>query len=462
MPDTEESLSKIAEKISNNSVVLDVGCSSGMMGRYLALNKGCVVDGIDIDKQALENCYPIYRKVVIKNLETDELTDSFAQHSYDFIIVADVMEHLNNPDQLLSQLRMLVKPHGTIIFSVPNITHLAASLELLSGNFSYSQNGLLDNTHIRFYSRKTLIAKFLTSGLYAWEIDAVHKELEETEFHDGVSRLFPKDWLSALIDSRTDSLVYQWIVSTKLYPCLEEQKNNLPLAKNKPVPLFTSLLYWRGEGKEFAESQKIIGIKTKKNAQEYFVDFQFRDIPEDGLAQIRVDPISELKSVWIKNGKIMDSQNTVIWEWQHNGTNSELVNATWINAQVDLGKILSANNDDPQWYPSIPKSVLEKITNNSKLSLIICDNSAIIDKFLIDALDQLIASSSATIANLESQNVALKVYESGQQKIYESAQQELNELRKKCEGLELRVSDMLSSRSWRITAPFRKVGKLFR
>jgi cyclopropane fatty-acyl-phospholipid synthase-like methyltransferase len=74
IPETEESLSKIVAQIHANSVVLDIGCSSGMLGRYLVLQKECVVDGVDIDQGAIEVCRPVYRKVVIRNLETDSIT----------------------------------------------------------------------------------------------------------------------------------------------------------------------------------------------------------------------------------------------------------------------------------------------------------------------------------------------------------------------------------------------------
>jgi lipopolysaccharide biosynthesis protein/2-polyprenyl-3-methyl-5-hydroxy-6-metoxy-1,4-benzoquinol methylase/uncharacterized coiled-coil protein SlyX len=221
IPNAEESLSKISAKVASNSVVLDVGCSTGMLGRYLALEKNCIVDGVDVDEAALQQCKQGYRKTACKNLEHDNLTDIFNVESYDYIVVADVVEHLVDPDKLLSQLKLLVKPNGSIIFSIPNITHVAAGLELLLGNFSYRKNGLLDSTHLRFYSYESIIEKLKSSGLFVWEADTVRKEVRETEFNHMHMELFPQEWLEALINYRYDALVYQWVLSTKTHKKFE-------------------------------------------------------------------------------------------------------------------------------------------------------------------------------------------------------------------------------------------------
>ena len=173
--DIEESLSKIVNKIRPGSLVLDVGCGTGMLGEYLTTKRDCIVDGVDADVEAVSQSSKIYRTTAIKNLETELLTDVFKVASYDFIVVADVIEHLISPDSLLAELQKLIKPGGTVIFSVPNVTHLAVGLELLGGNFKYSNNGLLDNTHVKFYSKESLLAKLGEFGFVASEIDTVKK-----------------------------------------------------------------------------------------------------------------------------------------------------------------------------------------------------------------------------------------------------------------------------------------------
>lgn len=380
IPDIEESLSKIVEKISTNSVVLDVGCSSGMLGRYLVMQKECVVDGVDLDGDAINICHPVYRKVAIKNLENDDLLNSFAAESYDYIVVADVIEHLNQPAKLLRQLRILIKPHGTILFSVPNITHIAASLELLAGKFSYAQNGLLDNTHLRFYSYKSLQAKLAESGIYLWELDTVQRNLTDTEYGDGQVKLFPSAWLDAIITSRPDSLVYQWIFHTKIYPSLEPVNDIARYQKKLISPIFTTALYFsRAPSGGFNEANKLPGYKHEVTVNESIVEFYFQNQSNEPLSQIRIDPASDMKSIWIKQAHIINLNKEILWRWSSNDADIELVNAYWTGVSPDQGRILCSENDDPQWYPKIPLGILREVKAGDQFSMTICDNGATID-----------------------------------------------------------------------------------
>jgi lipopolysaccharide biosynthesis protein/2-polyprenyl-3-methyl-5-hydroxy-6-metoxy-1,4-benzoquinol methylase len=400
MPDIEESLSKITAMIPLQSVVLDIGCSSGMLGRFLVHEKSCVIDGIDIDESALRNCKPAYRKVIIKNLETDDFLHNLIAESYDYIIVADVIEHLIQPENLLKQLRLLVKPHGTIIFSVPNITHIAASLELLSGRFNYAQNGLLDNTHLRFYSYQSLIEKLERSGLYLSALDTVRRELSETEFGETQVSLFPRQWLEAVIESRPDALVYQWLVSTKLYPVLIPVNDVARHKKLSTCPVFTTALYWEADaGSGFNELNKLPGYKKPISNKQFEVEFRFPLSDAGSVHQLRIDPASEMKSIWVKNARLLDAGKNIVWQWDASEAQSCLVNAHWSEIKLPEGKILFSENDDPQWYPQIPPSILETIKTGSQFVMTMSDHQATLDAQLEAAWNK---------HNLEIQNEILR------------------------------------------------------
>ena len=211
---SEESLSKIVSKIQSNSTVLDVGCSSGFLGKYLIENMKCVVDGVDVDSEAIEVCRNIYRKAEVINIENNYISDVLHQ-KYDFIVVADVLEHLYDPEKFLSDIPRLVNKNGSIIFSVPNVTHIALGLDLLRGNFNYSENGLLDKTHLRFFSRSSLLKLLNKYNLFSWEIDSVNKEIFETEFSESNQDVLSYDIVEQLIKNHKDALTYQWIVTAK-------------------------------------------------------------------------------------------------------------------------------------------------------------------------------------------------------------------------------------------------------
>lgn len=467
---TEESLAKIVAKINSNAVVLDVGCSSGMLGRFLVTQKACIVDGIDIDISALEVCHPIYRKVIIKNLETDDISRDFVAQSYDYIVVADVIEHLNHPDNLLKQLRLLVKPNGSIIFSVPNITHIAASLELLGGQFNYAQNGLLDSTHLRFYSYQGLLQKLADSGIYLWDLDTVQKNVTETEFGDSQAKLFPKAWLDAVISSRPDALVYQWIFSTKIYSCLDVVDQSIRQIKQLVGPIFTTTLYWESSRSNgFNEIAKLLGYKKESAPSEYTVEFVFDHSEQEFVNQIRIDPVAEKKSVWIRRAYVINENNIICWRWPGTRGTDDVGNAYWTDLAPFQGQILCAETNAPQWLPQVPPTVLCKLKSGAKFVMVMCDDSALIDAQLEAAWNkQKIANS--LIINQQSTQIQQLLNESNQKdavlaevteyvKGLENQRVESDIFRVEVERIlqdrDAHIQQILQSGSWKFTKPFR-------
>ena len=492
--ESEESLSKIVNKIPEYSIVLDVGCSTGMLGRYLSEKKGCIVDGVDFDSAAVEISRPKYRFTAVKNLESETLTDVFKTEAYDYIVIADVIEHLISPNRLLSELKQLIKPNGTVIFSVPNITHIASSLELLLGNFDYRQNGLLDSTHLHFYSYKNLVATLYNAGLYIWETDVVRKDLGETEFGNEQSKLFPQKWLDTLIAVRPDSLVYQWIVATKIYPRLEQIESHPATKIITATPVFTTALYWEGSaGAGFNETNKLVGNKVSEIENELAIDFNFKLLPGQKINRIRIDPVSEKKFVWIKSAKIISNQNEVLWGWMGKEHPSDLADAKWVETKINTRKIISAESDDPQWHPDIPDEVLQNITSGAKLSMVMCVDNNVICSILADTLmnvsqsalenresianlNQAVTERHGQIANLSQavterdgqiDNLNQSVTECGgqianlSQAVTERDGQIAN-LNQSVTERDGQIAKLLSSNSWRLTKPLRFLGRIQR
>ena len=71
------------------------------------------------------------------------------------MLLLDVLEHLKNPERLLNQCRDVLKPDGAVVVSLPNVANITVRLMLLLGNFDYTERGILDRTHLRFFTRKT-------------------------------------------------------------------------------------------------------------------------------------------------------------------------------------------------------------------------------------------------------------------------------------------------------------------
>lgn len=158
---------KIFNLISAESVVLDVGCNSGNLGKELIQQKKCIVDGIDYNPEAIQIAKTVnqYRDCHLADFNSNLFDLKIKEKQYDFIIFADILEHLINPEITLSYLSKSLKANGQIIISLPNVAFLLNRLQLLFGNWNYRQYGILDKTHLRFYTFETGKKLIKDSGL---------------------------------------------------------------------------------------------------------------------------------------------------------------------------------------------------------------------------------------------------------------------------------------------------------
>lgn len=137
------------------SVILDIGCGSGALGAHLKqINPRCTVHGIDISGEACERAATRIDRVWCLDLDCDSLPGGGVR--YDLIILGDLLEHLKRPDLLLSRLHDHLSHDGKIILSVPNIANYSIRLRLLRGEFRYTETGILDRTHLRFFTLRSI------------------------------------------------------------------------------------------------------------------------------------------------------------------------------------------------------------------------------------------------------------------------------------------------------------------
>lgn len=187
---------QVLDLVGEGKRVLDVGCATGYLARHLVAN-GCTVSGIELDAGAAEEARPFLDRLVIGNLNDVLLSESFEAASFDVIVFADVLEHVLDPAAVLRDSLSLLAPGGRVVFSVPNVSHGSLRLALLQGRWNYTDTGLLDRTHVVFFTYETLVALVLGAGL---GID--------------VARATVTDPLSANIDIDTDRIpatTIEWV-----------------------------------------------------------------------------------------------------------------------------------------------------------------------------------------------------------------------------------------------------------
>ena len=368
----EEALSKIVAKVPHGALVLDVGCGSGMMGRFLSENNECVVDGVDIDPEAIALARPKYRNIAVANLERDSLMAFFQPGIYDCIVVADVADHLVHPEQLFEDIKKLLKPDGRLLFSIPNISHISAGLELILGKFGYQNSGLLDSTHVRFYSRQGFVDKLASSGIYVEEIDTVQRDFDKTEFA-GYEH-FPQHWVRDIVASRDDALTYQWIMTARLFKSAVAKTRTigLPEADSRHISL-NARAYWRSAfDHSFSEINSVFGTVVPGSAGEPSVDFDFTEANcRYPLAALRVDLVSDNTAFVFYEATLTSAAHQTLWAARTLGE-GELVNAIAVSAPAGdafQGTAVLPESDDPQWHPALGEAVLSAVTPGAKLRI---------------------------------------------------------------------------------------------
>src|SRR6266542_757629 len=146
-----------------NKKVLEVGPATGYITEAIR-QRGCRVTCIERDPAAAEVAAEFCERMIVGNVEEINFREAFGQDKFDVIMFGDVLEHLVEPKVVLEKVKELIAPEGRVLASVPNVAHGSVRLALLRGEFRYSDLGLLDKTHLRFFTRQTLDELFREAG----------------------------------------------------------------------------------------------------------------------------------------------------------------------------------------------------------------------------------------------------------------------------------------------------------
>jgi len=155
--------------LSNQSIsILDVGCGYGLLLNHLSTKgKNLNLTGIENSKHAYDNRITNSNILNINLTDFDSVSFSLSAEKFDVIIFSDVLEHLYDPVATIIFYKKFLKPNGCIIITVPNIANIYSRLLLFFGLFSYCETGVMDKTHIRFFTLSSLNKLLVDSGLIA-------------------------------------------------------------------------------------------------------------------------------------------------------------------------------------------------------------------------------------------------------------------------------------------------------
>jgi len=151
------------------TAILDLGCGSGELGKALRARQKCIVDGIELNKAAADIARQNLNVVYQDNL--NRFDPKFLKTKYDVIVFGDILEHLVFPWSVLKNFSSVLRDNGVVVASVPNVAHPWIAHQLLKGLFRYQTAGILDITHLRFFTKTTICQLFYRAGLKIKSID---------------------------------------------------------------------------------------------------------------------------------------------------------------------------------------------------------------------------------------------------------------------------------------------------
>ena len=204
---------EILNQVGKKRVVLEIGSSTGYMTKAF-LKNSCIVDVVEKDKLALQRAPAGVRKKFNFSIE-DVSINKLLNEDYEFIILADVLEHLIDPESVLSSLNKIASKKAKLIISTPNIACWVIRKELFfKGMFEYQESGILDYTHLHLFTVNSLQNILLKNG---WRIKDLMGSITRVPFEGLFSKIplinsFYFKFIRALLVNRYKNLTFQHVL----------------------------------------------------------------------------------------------------------------------------------------------------------------------------------------------------------------------------------------------------------
>ena len=271
--------------------VLELGAASGHVTTELT-KRGNRVTAVEIDISNRDLLSKVAEKVIITDLDRLDLVKKLQGEKFDVIIAGDVLEHTTKSELILLQLQELLEEDGYVVASIPNIAHGDVRLTMLEGNFPYAESGLLDKTHLQFFTRSSVKELFNDNGFDIAEIYHTIVALGQTELQVNLS-----SFDAGIVDyvrNAKDSNVYQFII--KAFP--------------KPGVKMTS-------------------VQPSENSR------PLSDIPADEI-QLELGLLKKKMRI-VENDKVVLENDKVVLENSYKSSQSQLTLATLTNRDYAIG-----------------------------------------------------------------------------------------------------------------------------
>lgn len=291
--ETRNSLSMIVAHLSAGGRVLEFGPASGRLTRYLKETLGCTVDIVEIDAEA-GKIAAVYADVACLGPIDGDIDAGFwfecvRDHRYDYIIFADVLEHLRHPSAALRQCSKLLTQNGSVLVSVPNVAHNAIIIGLMNNIFDYTPLGLLDNTHIHLFTRRSFreMVEQLGYAVVVEEANCTPVGRIEVQTNYG---MVSRD-VARFLRCRSDGDAYQYVFQLR-------NKAEMPAAVQAAISVPQATRYFcecyvqeRGQD-GFSEERKLLQPLENLSSDGFRRKIVFDMVDFHNVVRLRVDPLN--------------------------------------------------------------------------------------------------------------------------------------------------------------------------
>lgn len=378
-PAVRSSLSVLAAFVQPRTRVLDLGTGAGGLGAFLRDTRACVVDGLTLSADEADVARPDYRRVVVGNLESDDWPKHFEPQGYDVIVCADVLEHVREPAAVLAQCQHLLAPGGLLLASVPNVAYVGLIVSLMHGEWRYGPEGLLDASHLRFFTRRSFEELLASQGWQLHAAEPIEQPWFETEFARRWDHLPPA--VADHLLAQPHASVYQWVFAAARQAVDGQAVNrspvSLPVASTTSAASYVMQLFVdRGQGYSDATKQQQLG-RMGVQAQTLRFVLAPGDAPVCGL---RLDP-ADRPGFWLLRALCLRAgTGEPLWHWQAQ-EGAEVTFGAAASHQLQWGRFdaqrgalpLRLTGDDPQVQLPVPQAVWDQAAGRALVLEVVCD-----------------------------------------------------------------------------------------
>lgn len=198
--------------IKGKSKVLDIGCATGYFAKEL-IKINCETWGVDGDKEAIKKAKKFCKQTILCDLDNSKKLE-VPKRYFDYVLMLDVLEHLCSPESILETVKPHLRKDGHIIVSVPNIAHASIRWMLLQGKFQYTTTGILDKTHLHFYTKKSIVDLIAKSGYRVLDIIPTNGMCKVPFLYKVTDRL-PSAWQYKIANIFPELFSFQFVIKAK-------------------------------------------------------------------------------------------------------------------------------------------------------------------------------------------------------------------------------------------------------